>query len=40
MVMYADEFQTKKKKKLTNIKNWLQQLRYYLRKVTIFSKSV
>ena len=27
MVMYADEFQTKEKQKLTNIKNELQHMR-------------
>ena len=26
MVMYADEFQTKEKQKLTNIKNYLQHI--------------
>ena len=28
MVMYANEFKTKERQKLTETKNWLQQIKY------------
>ena len=36
MVMYANEFKTKEKQKLTEIKNWLQHIHYFQRYTEYF----